>query len=99
MLRVSSKIDELTQALGKNGQINQISNISNNNRTLARSSSGERGHSRGAGNFQQHLFNQIFKNRLIRAFTEEGLFSHPFEHFVINAPEEVHRITSKVLET
>ncbi len=37
-----------------------------------------------------------YKNRLVRAFTETALYSHPFEHFVINAPEEIHRISSKI---
>ena len=48
-----------------------------------------------SGNFQQHLFNQMYKNGLVRAFIENGLFAYQFVHFLINTPEEVHRITVK----
>jgi hypothetical protein len=94
LMRVSSKIDNLADALQNNNQ-------ENNNRFHSRNSSPnvirrENSLPPRANHFQQHLFNQIFKNRLIRAFTETAIYSHPFEHFVIHAPEEVHRISSKI---
>jgi len=94
LMRVSSKIDNLADALQNNNRVN-------NNRFHSRNSSPnvirrENSQPPNANHFQQHLFNQIFKNRLVRAFTETALYSHPFEHFVINAPEEIHRISSKI---
>ena len=67
--------------------------LSNSN-NQPRSSSADRPQPKGAHNFQQHLFNQIFKKRLAATFTENAILTQPFEHFVKFTPEEVHRIIS-----
>jgi hypothetical protein len=94
LMRVSSKIDNLADALQNNNRVNNSrfhSRTSSPNALRCENSLPPR-----ANRFQQHLFNQIFKNRLVRAFTETALYSDPFEHFVINVPEENHRISNKI---
>ena len=62
LLRVSSKIDDLTSALNKNGTLGNISlpsssnNMLRNSNNQPRSSSADRPQPKGAHNFQQHLF-------------------------------------------
>ena len=91
---MSSRLDELTGVMSRSSQANANS-LRTNNVSVARSSSGERGHVRGPGNFQQHLFNQMYKYILVWAFID----AYIFEHFLINAPEEVHRSTVKFQAT
>jgi hypothetical protein len=45
------------------------------------------------------IYNQIFKYKLIRTFTEDVVYAQQFQDFRINAPEEIFRITSKFIKT
>jgi hypothetical protein len=102
LFRLSSKIDTLSETI-QNNNVQQNNNRHRDNQQqiqtlLARRPSPDNRGRAVSPHFQQHLFNQIFKNKLIRTFTEDAIYAHPFEHFVINAPEEIFRITSKFLK-
>jgi hypothetical protein len=96
LFRLSSKIDTLSETIQNNNvQLNNNRHRDNQQQIqtlLTSRPSPDNRRQTVSPHFQQHLFNQIFKNKLIRTFTEDGIYAHPFEHFVINAPEE---ITSK----
>ena len=53
-----------------------------------------RGSSRGIA-FGQHLYNNIFKGKLEKVFTSQGILDHPLEYFIIYAPEEINSIIGK----
>ena len=93
LLRVSHKIDNLSDAIQSS---TRQQTISNNHSRPSSSSPARKSDTKSGGNFQQHLFNTIFKRKLIEAFTEPLVYAQPFEYFVTNFPMEVHRFLSKI---
>ena len=81
--RISDKIDTFAS------QLTSINTTKSNNDKQQASSSNV---SRIASNLDARIFNNIFKRKLEKAFTLASLMSQPLEHFVINAPEDIHKI-------
>ena len=106
LLRMSSKIDDLTQTTQSlvNLQQNRSrseSPFTNNGQIIAANRPGPpnsaRSSSQSVGRtyFRQHLFNNIFRAKCSNAFTAVGIMDHPFDHFVTEAPVKVYEIIGK----
>jgi hypothetical protein len=90
MLRMASKIDDLSNTT--QGLMNSLQR--NCSSSPVRQSQDRFASIRG-NSFRQHLYNNLFKGKLGKAFTSQGILDHPLEHFIIHAPEEINSIIGK----